>query len=204
MISLQKFQTRFLRHAFAPGIRTAAMSIPRGNGKSTFAGLLAARALTPGDDLHVSGSESVLIAGSIEQARIVFRAARRILEPTGEYRFLDSATRCAITHKVSNTRLRVIGSNPKTAMGLVDCPLAIMDEPGTYETNAGALMWDAIRTAQGKPESPLRAILIGTIAPGYVRLVARPDSSRLDRLDLRNGVTGQARPMGSGLRRSHV
>ena len=162
---LRPFQTRFLRRALAPGIRTAAMSLPRGNGKSTFAGYLTARALTPGDDLYVSGSESVLIGGSIEQCRIVFRAARRILEPTGEHRFLDSATRCAITHKASNTRLRVIGSNAKTSMGLVDCPLAIMDEPGTYETIAGSLMWDAIRTAQGKPDSPLRAILIGTIAP---------------------------------------
>ena len=162
---LRPFQTRFLRRAFAPGIRTAAMSCPRGNGKSTFAGYLAARALTPGDDLYVSGSESVLIGGSIEQCRIVFRAARRILEPAGEHRFLDSATRCAITHKASNTRLRVIGSNAKTSMGLVDCPLAILDEPGCYENIAGGLMWDAIRTAQGKPDSPLRAILIGTIAP---------------------------------------
>ena len=68
MISLQPFQTRFLRRALAPGIRTAALTLPRGNGKSTLGGLLAARALTPGDDLYVSGSESVLIAGSIEQA----------------------------------------------------------------------------------------------------------------------------------------
>ena len=164
-MELRAFQRRYLRAAFAPGIRTAALSISRGNGKSTLAGILAARALTPGDPLFVAGSESVLIGGSIEQCRIVFRAARRILEPTGEYRFLDSATRCAITHRASNARLRVIGSNARTTMGLVDCPLAILDEPGCYETLNGGLMWDAIRTAQGKPESPLRAILIGTLAP---------------------------------------
>ncbi len=164
-VGLRPFQRRFVRSAFAPGIRTAALTLPRGNGKSTLAGYLAARALTPGDPIYVAGAESVLIGGSIEQCRIVFRAARRILEPTGEYRFLDSATRCAITHKASNTRLRVVGSNAKTTMGLVDCPLAILDEPGVYETVAGGLMWDAVRTAQGKPGSPLRAVLVGTIAP---------------------------------------
>ena len=164
-LGLRRFQRRFLSAALAPGIRTAALSLPRGNGKSTFAGYIAARVLTPTDSLFEHGAESVLIGGSIEQCRIVFRAARRILEPTGEYRFLDSATRCAITHKASDTRLRVIGSNAKTSMGLVNCPVAILDEPGAYEVNAGGLMWDAIRTAQGKPDSPLRAILIGTLAP---------------------------------------
>ena len=33
---------------------------------------------------------AVLCAASIEQARIVFRFAREVLEPSGEYRFLDS------------------------------------------------------------------------------------------------------------------
>ena len=162
---LRPFQRRFVSAAFRPGIRTACLTLPRGNGKSTLAGYLAARALTPGDPIYVAGSESVLIGGSIEQCRVVFRAARAILEPTGEYRFLDSATRCAITHPASNTRLRVVGSNAKTTMGLVGCPLAILDEPGCYETIAGELMWTAVRTAQGKPGSPLRAILIGTLAP---------------------------------------
>ena len=150
-VDLRPFQRRFVTAALRPGIRTACLSISRGNGKSTLAGYIAARVLTPADPLFEHGAESVLIGGSIEQCRIVFRAARRILEPTGEYRFLDSATRCAITHKATNTRLRVIGSNAKTSMGLVNCPVAILDEPGAYEVNAGGLMWDAIRTAQGKP-----------------------------------------------------
>ena len=162
---LRTFQRRFLRSALAPGIRTACLSLPRGNGKSALAGYIVARALTPDDPLFVSGGESVLISGSIEQCRVVYRFARRILEPTGAYRFLDSATRCAITHKATNTRLRVVGSNARTTMGLVNCPLAIWDEPGAAETIGGGLMWDAVRTAQGKPDSPLRAIMIGTVAP---------------------------------------
>ena len=49
MLKLQPFQRRFLRSALAPGIRTAALSLPRGNGKSTLVAWLGFRALTPGD-----------------------------------------------------------------------------------------------------------------------------------------------------------
>ena len=123
MFDLRPFQKRFLRAATRPGIDTAIWSAPRGNGKSFIAGQLAIRALTPGSDLFVPMGESVLCAASIEQARIVHRYARAALEPLGGYRFLDSATRAGITHKATGTRLRVIGSNGKTAMGLVNTPL---------------------------------------------------------------------------------
>ena len=162
---LRAFQRRFIKAALAPGIDTAALSLPRGNGKSALAGYLVTRILSPDDTLFRAGTESVLCAASIEQARIVFRFARADLEPTGEYRFLDSHTRIGITHKATNTKLRVIGSNGKTAMGLVGCPWAICDEPGAWEVNGGTLLHDAIETAKGKPGSPLRALYIGTLAP---------------------------------------
>ena len=165
MLALRRFQTRFIRAATAPDFDTAAMSCPRGNGKSALAGHLLTRVMSPSDALFRPGTESVLCAASIEQARIVFRFARADLEPTGEYRFLDSHTRIGITHKASNTRLRVIGSNGKTAMGLVGCPWAVCDEPGAWETKGGELLYDAIETAKGKPGSPLKALYIGTLAP---------------------------------------
>ena len=163
--ALRRFQRKFIRAATSPGIDTAAASFPRGNGKSWLAGHLVARILSPGDKLFRAGTESVLCAASIEQSRIVFRFAREVLEPAGEYSFLDSATRAAITHKPTRTRLRVIGSNGKTAMGLVNTPWAICDEPGAWEVRGGELLADAIETAKGKPGSPLRALYIGTLAP---------------------------------------
>ena len=66
-------------------------------------------------------------------------------------RFIDSTTRIGITHRASNTRLRVLSSNGKTAMGIVNCPLLVADEPGSWEVNGGTLMYDAIITALGKP-----------------------------------------------------
>ena len=168
-MQLRPFQRTFLRNALKPGIDTACLSIPRGNGKSALAGYLVTRILTPDDELFRPGTESVLCASSIEQARIVFRFARIALEPTGQYKFLDSHTRIGIRHKATNTRLRVLGSNGKTAMGLVGCPWAIADEPGAWEINGGKLLWDAVRTSQGKPDSPMKILLIGTLAPMATR-----------------------------------
>ena len=165
MSDFRPFQRKFIARATGPGIDTAALSIPRGNGKSWLAGHLISKVLDPDDGLFRPGTESVLCAASIEQARIVFRFARETLEPTGQYRFLDSHTRIGIVHKTTNTRLRVIGSNGKTAMGLVGCPWAICDEPGAWEINGGLLLHDAIETAKGKPGSPLRVVYIGTLAP---------------------------------------
>ena len=162
---LRPFQREFIKRATAPGIDTAALSLPRGNGKSWLAGWIAARAMTPGDPLHVAGGEIVVVAASIEQGRIVYRAVRDALANHRHYRFLDSATRIGVVHKAANTRLRVLGSNAKAAFGLVGVPLVVADEPGAYETVAGQMMADAIQTAQGKPGSPLRAIFIGTLAP---------------------------------------
>ena len=74
-MELQPFQRRFLKSALAPGIRTSALSIPRGNGKSTLVAWLAARALTPGDPLFVA--ESHLVAASIGPGMKPFAPSRR-------------------------------------------------------------------------------------------------------------------------------
>ena len=96
---------------------------------------------------------------------MVFGFVKAELEPTGQYRFIDSVTRLGITHVASGTKLRVISSNGKTAMGLVNVPLAVCDEPGSWNIAGGLLMWDALTGAQGKPGSPLKIVIIGTLAP---------------------------------------
>ena len=167
-IQLRPFQREFLRGALDPAVDCAALSTPRGNGKSTLAAHLVSRIMDPDDELFRSGTESVLLAASIKQARIVYRMARDLLAVKGKYKFLDATNRVGITHPETLTRLDVISSSGKSAMGLVNCPWAIADEPGAFEVNAGGLMWDALTTAQGKPGSPLKILLIGTLAPGGV------------------------------------
>ena len=101
----------------------------------------------------------------MEQGRIVFRFAREMLDDDPAYKFADSYVRSAITHIETRTSIRLISSNAKGAMGLVRCPYVLADEPGSWETNGGTLMFDAIQTAMGKPGSPLKAIYTGTLAP---------------------------------------
>ena len=165
MLTLRGFQKDFLRGALAPGVDTAALSIPRGNGKTALAGHLVERILTPSDPLFVAGTESVLCAASLKQARKVYNFARQWMEGNKDYSFADSFNSIHIMHRPTRTKVEAIGSNGKTAMGLVNCPWVICDEPGAWEVNGGTLLHDAIEEAKGKPGSPLRSLYVGTIAP---------------------------------------
>ena len=150
-----------------------------------------ARCLTPGDPQFHAGAEYDLLAASLDQARVCFRFIRQTLQGDPNYSFLDSHQRIGITHKPTNTTLRVLSSNAKAAFGLVGVPLLCADEPGTWEVVGGQLMQDAIETAIGKPGSPMRVIYLGTIAPSrsgwWQELVESGSRGR----DIRPGVTGR-------------
>ena len=93
--------------------------------------------LDPGDDLFRPGTESVVIAPSLNQGRIVYRFARDMLGDDADYRFADSFTLCQITHKPTKTLLQVRSSSAKGALGLVNTPWVICDEPGAFNVNEG-------------------------------------------------------------------
>lgn len=160
---LAPFQRRFVRGAFAPGISTAVLSCPRGAGKSTISGWLLAEALDPAGALFVPGSESVLVAGSRDQAAAVFRFLRAACGEDG-FRYQDSGQRVGATHRATNTRVRVASSDAKRAFGIVGARLIIGDEPGAWQARGGAEMYDALEGAAGKNE--MTFVLIGTRAPG--------------------------------------
>ena len=146
-------------------VNEAVLSIPRGNGKSFIAGYLLSRIMDPKDKLFRRATESVVVASSLEQARIPYRFARSILEPRGGYNFSDNFSRIQITHRPTNTKVKVLGSKAKSAFGLVGCPWLIADEPGAWEVTGGQRMYDAISTSIGKPGSPLKVLYVGTLAP---------------------------------------
>ena len=173
------FQRRFVKAVESSSYDTVALSGPRGLGKTFLAGHILARALMPGEKLNQPGAEYVLGAASLDQARMTYAFVRAALEPTGEYRFIDSTTRLGITHKASNTKLRAISSNAKSAFGLVNVPMAVIDEPGALEIVGGQMMADALFTAQGKVGSALKLVLIGTLSsmatgPGHWWYVFSP------------------------------
>ena len=164
-MELRRFQANFLASAMRSEIDMACLSLPRGNGKSWLAAHLAARVLDPDDELFRAGTESVLIAPSLNQGRIVFRFVRDMIGDNPDYRFADSFTLCQVRHVPSKTLLQVRSSSAKGALGLVNTPLVICDEPGAFNIREGEDMFDAISTSTGKPGSPLRALFIGTLAP---------------------------------------
>ena len=163
LLELQPFQTEWLtRGPLARGIDTSVLSGSRGLGKSSLAAALLTSALTPGTELWIRGAESVLAASSMEQGRITFRFCREWLE-AGEkpedYRFQDSATRIGVVHKPTGTRLRVISSSGRGAMGLgARTNICVLDEPGAFHEAGGNLMWNALSgalaPARGQPHVP--------------------------------------------------
>jgi phage terminase large subunit-like protein len=66
-----------IRRVLGPGIRTAVVAIPRGNGKSSLAAALGLWALVDGPE----GAQVPIVAGVAErQAKICFNIARRMVE----------------------------------------------------------------------------------------------------------------------------
>ena len=159
---LMGFQASFVRavcrEKHPPDI--AALSLPRGNGKSWLCGFLVARSLTPGDPLFEPAVENVLVAASRQQAAIVLDFARAALGESSEYRWSKDTA----IHKDTRTRVRVISSDSRRALGLgANVRIVIADEPGAWSPTAGRRLWDAITTALGKRKTTI--IAVGTLAP---------------------------------------
>ena len=157
-------QSMFLSNAADPGIRIAALSAPRGWGKTSLLGELIRRVMTPSHKMHAKGSENLLIAASLKNARPAFLMARAALGDD-EYRYQDSAIDCGILHRKSRTRLSLRACNPKTLTGIVGTRFVFLDECGSWELRPGELIWDLLTSAQGKAGSPLKLILSSTLAP---------------------------------------
>ena len=162
---LLPFHKRWLTRAFADDIMVAALSTPRGNGKTWLIGQLAAQSLTPGSPTFEAGREVIGLSASLEQSRVMLSFARAALKDREhEYRWLDSGQRLAVTHTASGAKFRILSSSGKRAMGLENFSAIFADEPAAWESRNGAVMWDAIRTSLGKRPGQ-RLLLIGTRAP---------------------------------------
>lgn len=138
----------------------AALSVPRGNGKSWLCGGLVARSLTPGDRLFEPNVENILVSASRSQAAIVLEFARAELGESNAYRWRADG----VIHKDTRTRVSVISSDSRRALGLgANVRLIVADEPGAWGPVAGRRLWDAITTALGKRRTTV--VAVGTLAP---------------------------------------
>ena len=157
-----RWQGRFIRGTFAPGVQSAALSVGRGNGKTALLSGIAAATLD--GPLAVPRGETVIVASSFEQARIAFEHVIAFmgdkLADKGRWKVWDTAQQARIEDRKTGARVRCIGSDPRRAHGLAPV-LVLADEPAQWPETTGERMVAALRTAAGKqPHS--RFVALGT------------------------------------------
>ena len=105
------------------------------------------------------------MSGSLEQSRIILSFVREgLADIEDDYRIRDSSQRLSIVHKATNTRLRILSSSAKRAMGLSQFSIIFADEGAAWGDREGALMWQALTGSLGKRPGQ-RILAIGTRAP---------------------------------------
>lgn len=145
---LRPWQVDIVRALFDdPRPRQGLLSIPRGNGKSTLAAAIALYGLF-GDD--VEGAQVLCVASDERQARIVFNAARRMVEL--EDRLLEQTqifqNRLYVPH--TDSYLYPLPAEPGALQGY-DPSLAIVDELHVVTEQ----VWEAMSLASGKRDRSL-------------------------------------------------
>ena len=148
-----------------------AITMARGNGKTSFVSGLACSCLVPEGALNVNRGQVPLIASSFDQAGLAFDHIKHFLKERMEndnneegklrypWRTVDNSHQSEIEHVPSSTVLKCRGSDPKRAHGLAPS-FAILDEPAKW-ISGGRDMWSAIKTSKGKQINP-KILLIGT------------------------------------------
>ena len=164
-VTVLGFHEKWIKSTFQPDIEISCLSAPRGSAKTWAIGQLLAQAITPGSPTFEAGVEVLGVSASLEQSRVMLSFVREALgDREQDYRWLDSGQRLGVTHRASGTKLRILSSSGKRAMGLVNYSAIYGDEPASWETRGGQLMYDALRTSLGKRPGQ-RLVMIGTRAP---------------------------------------
>ena len=165
---LLNWQRRFLKGAFGQP-DDAALSMGRGNGKSTFTAAIACAAVDVCGPLVEPMAETLIVASSFDQGLVNFRHMLHFLAPTfekhgtgpgGRYRIQDSANRATIMDRKTGAMVRVLGSDPRRLHGAAPMVL-LLDEVAQWPPERVGPMLAALKTSRGKiPGS--RALWLGT------------------------------------------
>ena len=161
---LLPWQKRFIRGALRDGVSTSALSVARGNGKTTLAAALAIAFLA--GPVRRPRGEVLLVASSFQQATVAFGHVMAFMweemqaDPK-RWRTQNSQNSALIEDRETGSRLRAIGSDPRRAHGLA--PIAIIaDEPAQWPSNTSNQMLAALMTGLGKHDQGL-LLALGTL-----------------------------------------
>ena len=155
------FQERFLR-GFCRTEGGAALSVGRGNGKSTLIGALACAAID--GPMRQPNSEILVVASSHTQGQIVFK---HILAFMGKkvhnrmmYQLVNNFSDAYLLDKKTGISVRTCGSDSKRLHGAAPL-LLIYDEMAQWPPNSVKPMLAALETSRGKIPNA-RSVWIGT------------------------------------------
>lgn len=157
---LRTFQREIIRGAFAPGIRTALVSIPRANGKTMLAAALGVAEMFIGP----ASAEVLVVATDQRQANITLKYAKRMVElnPVLEERVQVYADRLYLPE--NDATLLPLPAEVGALHGH-DPSLQIVDELHVV-TEA---VWEAVTSVAGKrPESLTLAISTPASSPDSI------------------------------------
>ena len=157
---LRPFQREIIRGSFAPGIRSALVSIPRANGKTMLAAALGIAEMFVG----ASSAEVLVVASDQRQANITLRYARRMVElnPLLAERVQVYADRLYLPE--NDATLLPLPAEPGALHGH-DPSLQIVDELHVVTEQ----VWEAVTSVAGKrPESLTLAISTPASSPDSV------------------------------------
>ena len=190
---LRGFQDEIVRGAFADRVRTALVSLPRGNGKSGLAAALALAELFVGPIM----GQVLIVASDERQARIVFNLAKRMVELNPELAARVQVYRDKLVVPETGSELYPLPAAYDALQGY-DPSLLIVDELHVVTRE----VWEAATTAAGKrPESLTLAISTpgsnedslmwdlvkhgrsGTDPAFYLKEYAAPEGCRVDDVD---------------------
>ncbi len=159
-VRLRKFQRDIIRGAFAPGIRTALVSIPRANGKTALAAMLGLAELFVGPP----SAETLVVASDQRQAELTLKLARRMVELNPELEDRVQVFRDRLYAPHNDATLLPLPAEPDALHGH-DPSLLVVDELHVVTRE----VWEAATTAAGKrPESLTLAISTPSTSPDTV------------------------------------
>ena len=131
------FHRRWIRAVYSPDVEVGVLSCPRGSAKTWVSAQLAALAIRPGSPTWERGVEVLGVSASLEQSRVFLSFVRDALaDLEDDYWWRVTGQRLAVTHKATGTRLRILSSSGRRAMGLANFSTIYADEPGSWEVRA--------------------------------------------------------------------
>lgn len=159
-VQLRQFQKEIITGAYAPGIRTGLVSVPRANGKTALAAMLAVAELFVGDP----SAEVLVVASDQRQANITLRMASRIIELNPELAERAQIYADRIRVPQNDALLQPLPAEPGALHGH-DPSLLVVDE--LHVVNEA--VWEAVTSMTGKrPQSLTLAISTPAASPDSI------------------------------------